>query len=274
MNIYVDNNAHFHYEVIESCFTILLDKLGLSKDRQIYLKIVFDHEFKSYITSKYPSIIFVSSKPDIEFKYEIYCTFYPDSPNNIYNFKSNQIFISHRYKPQIHDISNIYFLTALCNSDRYIIPSMLPSITKIKTSIPIFAVQGNITEARRNYRSLIPIFNEFKDIPFYIKFIGRGYLPHYLHEFKDKIIVENDLPFLKYHNAFYNVYNLLTLIDDTFKHTYYTENLTSSISYGIAYDIPFICSTKLKEIYSLTKCLSYSSQAEFNSVFKQALDMF
>lgn len=274
MNIYVENSVWWHTEIIESLFTILLAKFGIdTSNMTVYLKIEPNDELQSYLTNKYSNIILVKAKPELLFAYEIYATFYPEDIDSV-SKKSTCIYISHRVDEVLTDISNVYYLTPLCGNNKYIIPSMLPEITRIKTAMPIFVVQGNITEGRRNYRSLLPIFEAYKDVPFKIKFIGRGQLPHYLYPYANKIVLKRDLPFLQYHHAFADAFGILTLIDDTFNHGYYESQLTSSISYGIGYNLLFIASNRLKDIYGLEKCIPYSSQAEMVSGFKKAIDMF
>lgn len=277
MNIYIDNNYNFHYEVIESCMTFIPKKLGINlNDIKFFLQIYSNENFNQYITKKYQnSIEVVNTKPDINFDYEIYCTFYPNTnPESEHVFAKNQYVVSHRVLPHITNNPHIFFLTPLCKSEQYFIPTQLPNILKIKTKLPIFAIQGNITEDRRNYKSLIPIFQAYKHRQFVVKFIGRGFMPIYLMPYMDKIAMCLNLSFTEYHEQFNDVYAILPLIDDSFKHSYYTTTLTSSISYGKSYNLRFICSKNLKDIYSLDDAISYSSQEEMIEAFGKALDEF
>jgi hypothetical protein len=277
MNIYIENWHNYHYEVIESCMILIPKKLGLEvNDFNFFLKVYTDESFNKYITNKYPdNVSLIYTKPTINFDYEIYCTFYPnENQDSEYVFAKNQHVVSHRVLPHIIHNPHIFFLSPLCNCDRYFIPTILPPIAKIKTKFPVFAVQGNITEARRNYKSLIPIFQTYKHRQFIIKFIGRGSMPVYLIPFMDKIVTCLNLNFIEYHEKFNDVYAILPLIDDTFNHSYYTTSLTSSISYGKGYDLRFICSKMLKDIYMLDNAITYSNQDEMVEAFGQALDMF
>ena len=277
MNIYVENWHNCHYEVIESCMILLPKKLGFDSSKSMFfLKVYPDKSFQKYITNRFPgNLQIIDTKPSITFDYEIYCTFYPnENPESQHIFNKNTYAISHRVLPHSINNPNIFFLKPLSNCDRYFIPSLLPPINKVKTKFPVFAVQGNITESRRNYKSLIPLLNKYKDRQFIIKFIGRGIMPVYLIPYMDKLVLCLNLDFINYHQSFNDVYAILPLIDDTFTHSYYTTSLTSSISYGKGYDLRFICSKKLKDIYMLDNSITYSNQDEMNDAFGQALDMF
>lgn len=67
-----------------------------------------------------------------------------------------------------------------------------------------------------------------------------------------------NLEFIQYHLAFANVDVLCPLVDDTFKHDYFTDKLTSSVSYGMGYNLYFVCHEKLQSIYGLKNCFVYT----------------
>jgi hypothetical protein len=144
---------------------------------------------------------------------------------------------------------------------------MLPKIDNKKTKTPIFAIQGNIDDKRRNYKSLIGIFEKYRNRDFKIKLIGKGEIPPYLLPYKNKIILEANHSFENYHKCFEDVYVLLALIDDTFEHSYFDNQLTSSISYSIGYDIPLLCHKTLNNIYKLKNAIEYENQSEFERHF-------
>lgn len=278
LKILIINKVNYHYEILESLFTIFLKKIFPSKlfnEYEIYMFIYKNTEYENYILSKYKNIIFLKDTKNLKFDIEIYATTYPKHIKDIKN-DSYKYYISHRVDKELSEFKNVFFLTPLCLSDKYIIPTTLPEIIKKETKIPIFCIQGNIDEKRRNFKSLIPIFENFKNRTFRIKIIGKGDLPSYLLKYKNKIILENNHDFLKYHECFDDVYILMTLIDDTFEHNYFTNQLTSSVTYGISYNIPLLIFSKLNDIYKdeLKNSIVYNNQNEMNLQFKNLLNKF
>ena len=275
--ILIINNIDYHYEILESLFTKFLKKIDTEKDYQIYMFVKANIEYKKYITSKYKNVLFLDNIDSIIFDLEIYATIYPKDIKCIDTSNiSKKYYISHRVDKDLQKFPNVYFLTPLCLSDNYIIPTVLPGIKKNKTRIPIFCIQGNISEKRRNYKSLIPIFEKYENRTFRIKFLGKGKIPFYLEKYKNKIIIENNHNFINYHDAFKDVYIILALIDDTFEHNYFTIQLTSSISYSISYDIPILIHSKLNDIYEkdIKNSIVYKDQNEMNIQFRKLLNKF
>ena len=263
--ILIINNIDYHYEILESLFTIFLKKIHYESEYKVYMFIQKNIEYQTYIVSKYENVTFLDNITDIFFDIEIYATIYPKDIKYIENSKINKkYYISHRVDKDLQKFPNVYFLTPLCLSDNYIIPTVLPVIKKNKTRIPIFCIQGNISEKRRNYKSLIPIFEKYENRTFRIK------------KYKNKIIIENNHNFINYQDAFKDVYIILALIDDTFEHNYFTIQLTSSISYSISYDIPILIYSKLNDIYEkdLKKSIVYKDQNEMNVQFRKLLNKF
>jgi len=233
--ILIFNHVDYHYEILESLFTIFLKIIKIEIDYEIYMFTKQNIEYKNYIISKYKNVIFLDDIENIIFDIEIYATVYPKDIKNIENsYSPKKYYISHRVDKDLQKFPNLYFLTPLCLTNKYIIPTVLPDIIIKKTNIPIFCIQGNISEKRRNYKSLIPLFEKFKNRTFRIKFLGKGVIPSYLDKYKNKIILENNHNFVNYHQSFQDVYVILALIDDTFEHNYFINQLTSSISYSIS----------------------------------------
>ena len=281
-NVAIINPFDFHYETLESLFTIFLEKIYNNQYTfQIYMYIYPNKEYEKYILSKYQNVKFISNYPlkNLEIDIEIYATTYPNEINKIKYLNStsgnkNRYYISHRVDAELLKITNVYYLTPLCGNNNYIIPYVLPKIQKKKGTIPVFCVQGNIDEKRRNFRSLIPLFENFKNKDFIVKIIGKGQLPYYLEKYKDKIRIESNLNFIDYHKAFEDVYVILALIDDTFEHNYFTTQLTSSISYSIGYDIPILYFIKLNDIYKLKNSIVYNSQGEMVEKFGSLIETY
>ncbi len=273
MNIYVENNFKYHYEIIESIITIFFKKIGINEDHTIYLKIYFNESFQNYMTKKFPNVIFVKKIPELIFAHKIFCTFYSKNMGYHSN-KKNLWFICHDITSSVLEKENIYFLTPLCNVSRWFLPTALPPIKKRKSSIPTFIVQGKIEEKRRNYRSLVPILETYKEKEFQIKIIGTGTLPNYFRPYEKKLKIILNLNFEEYHTAFSDVDCLLPLIDETYEHNYFTNKLSSSISYAVAYNLPVLCHKKLIDIYDLNNAYEYVDQNEFIEQFGKFLDSY
>jgi hypothetical protein len=273
MNIYVENNFCYHYEIIESILTLFLKKIGINEDHTIYLKTCFNESFENYILKKFSNVIFVKQRPALSFAHKIFCTFY--SKNMRYHSdKKNLWFICHDITPSVLEKENIYFLTPLCNVSRWFLPTALPPIEKRKSPIPTFIVQGKIEEKRRNYASLVPILEVYKEKEFQIKILGIGTIPTYLRPYETKLKILINLNFQEYHIAFSDIDCLLPLIDETYEHNYFRNKLSSSISYAVAYSLPVLCHTKLIEIYDLKNAYGYKDQNEFLEQFGKFLDRY
>jgi hypothetical protein len=262
MNIYIENKFNFHYEIIESVLSIFLEKIGIKGKYTVYLKCATNESFEKYIKKKFTNVFFIKRKPKLLFSHKIWTTFYCKYIDE-YEYKPNNWYICHDIEPWVLEKKNIFFVTPLCGVKRWFLPTLLPSIVRKKSCIPIFIVQGKIDETRRNYASLVPFFEMYKDRNFLVKIIGDGALPNYLGIYKNKIKFCPILNFEEYHNEFSDVDCLLPLIDDTFEHNYFKSKLTSSISYVLAYNLPVIVHKKLVDIYHLKNASVYTNETEF-----------
>jgi hypothetical protein len=279
MIIIIDNlNYGYHFETLESIikkYDYIIKKSKLS-DNKVYLENISSQEYIKYINEKYPNIK-INEKPHI-FDYKIYSTFYP---NLIDKFKdqlkkNNIFFISH----DISDISlkynNIFYLTPLCKSKRFIYCNILPSIEylKQKKEYPIYAVQGNFTSTRRNYRLLCNILKHNYQYDFKIKFIGRGTFPEILKPYESKIIIAQNRNFIDYHNEFADCYGILPLTTKKSHPQYYNKKLTSTINYAMAYDLVCIIDKDLQNIYKLKNVEIFNNENDIEKAFIRSLLKF
>ena len=127
MIYYLDNNAGFHYEIIET-FLFLL------KSHCIYLNIVYDKSFLKYITDKYDVILGTPTKFDVYISLTTYDKDYDKiNPNHYY--------VCHEITPRLKKLKNTIFLTPLCKN--YITCDKLPFFEmKKKSNIAIYIIQG------------------------------------------------------------------------------------------------------------------------------------
>ena len=297
-NILITNLYPGHLEVIESIIIIFINKIICDYKQCIINIELFNYsdindlskkpdQFINYMENKYDNVKFI--KRNIDYDYIIdnnvigsrspavilksnYITNlnnfmsenYPKNNNIIINDSKKHFYISHRIEKTFFvNTPNVYYLTPLCNNDKYFIPSILPEINKKYTNKLICAIQGNLWEKSRNFKCLIDLFKMYNN--FFIKLIGRGNIPECLEKYSDRIIMCNNLEWNDYHKSFEDVYCILPLIDDTFEHNYFKTSLTSSISYIVGYHLKCFYHENLHKIYNLDHCITYNS----NNFIKQ-----
>lgn len=289
--IYIYNPVSYHYEIIESLL-YQLDFITNSKctDIIIYVHVVKNDSFETYIKSKHPRIIFGTP---LRYDILIFATVYPFSENKkkeiiipkdktektvseIVPNSSNVFYIFHEYDKNFKDLKNVRFLTSFSKKQR-IYTHVLPfqdEIRNFDNEIPIFAIQGNLWSRTRNWKSLVPIL-EMDDRNFFIKLIGRGELPDILVPYRHKIILANNLDFISYHREFLNVFCLLPLVSPEWTKQYFKNKFTSSISYIKGYGLYSIMHKKLHRLYpEIKNVYSYTNQKGFENQFKKLLDIF
>jgi hypothetical protein len=276
MLIIIDNsNRAYHHEIIESLinkYSYIL-KIPYNPKYQIVLNGIINNEYITYIKNKYPMIKF---DKNVNYNYKIYSTIYSSELDHFKGEleKKNIFFISHDITESTKKYNNIYYLTPLCKNKHFIYADKLPDINKINTTIPIYVIQGNISEKRRNFKLLLKIFEHNYNHDYRIKFLGRGKVPTMFDKYKDKIISCNYLNFVDYHNAFSDCYGILPLITkDSHKH-YYINKLTSSINYCRAYNLKCIIDKDLQDIYNLTNVEVFKNINDIHIAFGRSLDLF
>ena len=168
--------------------------------------------------------------------------------------------------------SNIYFITPL--SKNYISCHFLPfqqEKGKFKTELPIYIVQGNLDETRRDFSLLATLLSQSYPLDFRIKLIGRGDIPTSLKRFSDKIILKNNLNFQEFHAEFLDGYCVLPLISKEKNPSYYTNKLTSSVNYILGYQLKCIVDYDLQNIYHFNNAYIYQTPSEIQNVFLMSL---
>jgi hypothetical protein len=279
--IVIDNLDYgFHFEIIESIiekYNIIINIEKNSKNK-IYLENIIDKNYILYINKKYPSILI--NKKINNYNYKIYSTFYEKNLHNyinqVNNFKKN-FFIAHEVSYELKKYKNIFYLTPLCNSKNYIYADVLPKIIKkIDCKIPVYIIQGNFDNSRRNYNLLLKILNTNygKEKIYKIKFLGKGKLPLEIEKYKDKIIIKNNLNFLDYHKEFSDCYYIIPLITKKTHANYYNIKLTSSISYAKGYNLKCLIDKDLQDIYKLNNAEVFNNEEDISDIFKKTLDNF
>lgn len=283
MILFINNNTPIHNEIIESIIVKYKEIIGKDVDfSKIYLYAVNEH-LKKYIKSQYPEIIL--SKPT-KFDYYINATIYPldlEKPsllknssliNEIQLHSDTYYYISHTIDNIFNNVKNVLYLTPLAK--RFIYADVLPfsDEKKMNQPYPIYCIQGNITEKRRNYTLLENILKNNYKFKYKIKIIGRGSLPPKLNKYKKKLIVKNNLNFIDYHKEFLDCYCILPLILKKSHPTYYHNKLTSSINYARGYKLKCIIDEDLQKIYHLPNATIYHNENDIVQAFNKTLKIF
>ena len=276
MKILIENLVKFHYEIIETIinkYDILLN-IVKKKNDIIILNIIKNDSFISYILSKYKNIKLCTIN-DSDYDYFINCTIYEKNLNEI--IKDNKyIYIAHEITENLKKHENVYFLTPLCNTNKFFYADILPySEQKKKNKVPIFIIQGNLTDKKRNYKLLDNILNyqDKTNLNYYIKIIGQGSLDSKYKNYK-KLIIKENLEFKDYHNEFLDAYCIIPLITKKSHSLYYKNKLTSSINYGKAYNLKFLIDKDLQDIYNLTNVEIFIDEIDFLKKFIKCVNDF
>ena len=182
---------------------------------------------------------------------------------------SNNKYISHEITNRLQKNPNVFFLTPLSKTN-YIYTDILPfSENMIKTKIPVYIIQGNLNGGRRHLDLLKDILNQKYQHKFIIKLLGRGYLPNELNEYKNQILLKNNLDFIDYHKEFLDGYCILPLISKDTHPQYYTNKLTSTINYARAYNLKCILDENLQSVYKLKNVIIYKEDIDIRNVLKR-----
>ena len=265
--IYIYNNINCHYEIIINViekYDIIIKSNKSSYD-QIFLYCNHNTSFLEYIKIKYPNIILGTPS---KYDYYINCTIYPDDKiENLYN----HYYICHRTFNTSNN--NIFFITPLHKHS--LLCDTLPFINEKKNnSIPIYVIQGNITNSRRNYTLLKLILEKNYVYDFKIKIVGNGRLSNEFNKYSDKLILKYNLNFIDFHKEFLDCYAIIPLILKKTHPHYYTNTLTTSIMYGMAYNLHFLIDKDLQDIYNLKNVTIFNDESDVVASFEKSLYNF
>jgi hypothetical protein len=270
MIIYIYNYFPYHYEVLPSIIEKYnhIIKREKSSEDTIYLYFKPDRSFRKYMESAYPHVIL--AKPE-KYDYYINCTVYPKDIKTCIQY-DRHFYISHTVG---NYPSNVFYLTPLCKSANYLYCDVLPyqreKNVAIRPAIPIYVIQGGISSYRRDFSLLEKILENTYEYDFRIKIIGNGKLDDKFKKYGDKIICKTGLPFIEYHKEFLDCYAILPLITKQTHRQYYRDKLTSSINYGLAYNLKFLVDEELQKIYNLENAETFLDENDIVRAFQQTL---
>lgn len=277
----INNRGCGHLEIIESVINKYSEIIGCqfppSTDFFLFLKKDVDTSFKEYIHSKYPKIKFGAPET---MDYTIDINFYP-KPEKIQhlNSKNNDpqknFYISHRVFESREKYPNVFFLTPLSLTN-FINADILPfnERKKIITDVPIYVIQGNFSEIRRDYNLLKIILKHTFNYDYKIKLVGRGQIPALALSFPEKFIICQNKNFIDFHEQFHDCYCIMTLTTRKRNKKYYKSTLTSTINYALGYNLKCLIDRQLQNIYHLPNAQVYNKPRDIVHAFERTLKYF
>lgn len=270
MKLQINNNVFFHVETIESLIC-KHEEITKVKCDEITLNLhpTSDHTFVMYILNKYKNVKLGNEPAD----YHIHATCYNRDIQQINTMEKNHFFICHDFNEETKKNDNVFYLTPLAGKN-YIKPNILPLSPKIKTPHPVYVIQGNISGGRRNYNLPIKILENTKDLKYQLKFIGRGSgLPAELLN-DARVVHAANLSFIDFHYCFADVYCVLPALTKQTHPQYYTNKLTSSMSYISGFNLPCIIDAELQSIYNLDNAYVFQKEEDLVSTFIKSHEEF
>ena len=269
MILFIVNTVNFHYEIVINIIEKYNQIIHRDKSNQdeIYLSCYFDKSFIAYVKYTYPNIKFGVPQ---RYDYCINCTVYPNKFKQLNDRR--HFYISHEVFNTLS--KNVFFLTPLNNTNHIICDSLPFQESKFDGSIPIYVVQGNLSDQRRNYKLLELILQQSYNFDFKIKILGRGKLDNRFNKYASKLLLRYNLDFINYHREFLDCYSIIPLISKQTHPQYYTNKLTSSINYGLAYKLNFLLDRDLQGVYKLDNAYVYTGENDIVACFKQSLEDF
>ena len=294
VNVLVVNPVPFHYECIESVLVYLnrlldymcqpsqADDISVHSVTLLYMENV---AFKQYMLSvldgiqnKYKMIITINEyTPECFVEYQLLndIIIYVTDPE-LYKIKDVQLvnvnpsiktmYIVHNYSKNYVNHSPslwLWYLAPHCGGANYFIPKVLPysheSVSykpRVYNKVPIFLIQGDIR--RRDIRQYYAI----------LRGINAGYIRNCKFRIIGKCITGNiqrhpmfeicpNTDFIRYHELSVGCDYILPLVSYTYNTEYYRAKLTSSISYGLGYNMKFVIDNRLSDVYNIPGDMSY-----------------
>ncbi len=152
-----------------------------------------------------------------------------------------------------------------------------------KTVTTTFVIQGNIVFFRRNYLGLLDVLQKFKSHQppqFKILLLGNSHTPD-AQRLASEIARQGleayfewehgFLPYRDYYARIGGAHYMLTLIDESFEHDYFTHKISSSISVAVGLQVVPVLHEKLATLYGLESCAISHAENHLYDAMKTAL---
>lgn len=284
-------NTNYHFEIVPSLvkyynekgYTVdIINNNNINKQRINMLNkcdIIYNL-VKKPVTNNYNVGVLITFDPwmTIPKKYINFQELILVTHNYCNKFKDHEIIHKHR-NIKLLFVSPAAFKSATEKypDSYFLLPTVFPNY-QFKINENEILVQGNITNKRRNYKCLIDIAKKCNNLNFYFKIVGRkadGTVDWLKKQIKQnnlndkfKFVINPD-----YNNFFKEVSTsryIMPCIDETYKHDYFKDKLTASITIGFGYKMDFIIHSDLAKIYDFKTEVGvheYSSVKEIETLF-------
>lgn len=266
-NVVLVNRADFHFEILASCV------IWAARKFQAQNVALFGRKCQGYTDCMVFLRAFVAERlPQIAFSCQdlthwsrtaaaadkvVFCSAYPRDERTIRASDPKKfVYIMHTLDRGLHELPHVWGLTPLF--PRHFMALHLPPIRHRPSKTVRIAIQGNITPHRRNFGMLAHWLRKTSAKDFTIQLLGRGRTPPCLlpYERSGVLKISSNLPFARFHDAFADIDGLMALVTPQSHPQYFTQKLTSSVSYSIAYDIPILMHPEMQKIYNVDTYVS------------------
>lgn len=297
--IYIHNHVAYHCEVIESVIARYYDICGITPKAsdQLFLGVnnaskKLNKKHYSYLKNKYIKLKEVRQCRTTDLfpfwsdaDFHIECSMYASLWDSVKHFDPTKyFFLFHRYRPNdIHaGLGNCFYPHTAAKN--YFPLSTLPGSNNLlpKSKPPVYIVQGNVR--KRDWRILDSFFanSSTSDLSFELRIVG--YDVKWLTKDRSwtsdsRVKLYSNLNRERYHDLFRDAYCMLHLVHPHKKKCkhYYTDTMSSSVNYALAYDLRNMLDDKLQASYNLKDAFIYrlgTAGKDFISVFKQSIKDF
>ena len=289
--IYIHNREIFHGEVVESVVARYYDICGITPQDsdQIFLGVTGEVS-SEYLKNKYSKLKEIQGCTSKDFfplwndaDFYIECSMYAKYWDSVKDLDpAKYFFLFHRYRPNdIHaGLSNCFYPhTAASN---YFPLSDLPGSDSLlpKSKPPVYIVQGNVR--KRAWGKLDSFFADptTSDLDFELRILGKdvSWLRNHSWSSDARVKLYSNLDNESYHNLFRDAYCMLYPLHPSVRtcKSYYTDTMSSSTNYALAYNLRSMLDDKLQVSYNLKDAFVYKLRpaTDFVNVFKKSLDEF
>ena len=267
--VLVDNSKHhFHYETIESAIDMLPALAWPAKvDAQTKITVLVSSQLKpsteewKYLAALHPGLAIHNRPTNAAYDLHVFVTAYPATVDKLDPRAPSCRYIMHNFDGQARDKRFFYLAphVAKVSPQQWYLPLSLPfaSGERPASLSPVVVIQGSLV--RRDWSLLAAMLHGLRELraaqPFIIRIVGKGeQLPKCLEPYKDWIDLRLNLDFKQYHQSFADAHAIMTCTSKADNMAgYYTSKLSSSLSYGLAYNLPIICDQELSRAYRLPK---------------------
>jgi hypothetical protein len=292
--IYIHNYVDYHDEVLESVIARYYDMCNIKPQAsdELFLGVQrLPESSQDYLKNKYTKLKEIRVRASNDFfpfcsdaDFYIECSMYAEHWDSVKHLDPTKyFFLFHRYRPNdVHaGLGNCFYPHTAAKN--YFPLSTLPGSDNLlpKSEPPVYVVQGNV---RKRVWSILDYFftdPSTSDLDFELRILGKEvkWLKNNAWSSDSRVKIHSNLHSERYHDLFRDAYCMLHLVhphNKKCKH-YYTDTMSSSVNYALAYDLRNMLDDKLQASYNLKDAFIYrlgTAGKDFISVFKQSIKDF